>query len=460
MELYHYRSIDSALSEISKGTFKFSGVPELNDPIEGYVDIYWQGDEPAWAGLFRNYIIGLYMSITIYRLAGDETQIARNAVPLNINAWGQRPIHDELIYVSEKFLNTDFVRNIIEQLSSLNLIVSGSQLNLILRLVHEQAFYICGKRMIDTKLIEKDELALVEPKIITAEMIKPLILSFLDDQLSLITNHAYQILRYTIENADLSILSRDDSNNTQRIKWNKIRLNFPELYVRRAKEIVFPPSYVVCFSTFPNNSVMWGNYACNHKGVCLIYSAKNNGNDYCIPIQAGLMTTSMGQGINFTNEHVSPVEYTDNKIKRNFFESLGGLTYEWISSWLVSYNGIKSRFLNVYHDQNWRETYWNDYLKAYFTKMTVWDYEQEYRLRITGAFFEDSESSKFIPYSRECLTGVIFGINTSLEDKYRILKTIKEAGYDLKGFDIRDAIYDETARKIEIIKRLPISLTI
>ena len=83
MELYHYRSIDSALSEISKGTFKFSGVPELNDPIEGYVDIYWQGDEPAWAGLFRNYIIGLYMSITIYRLAGDETQIARNAVPLN-----------------------------------------------------------------------------------------------------------------------------------------------------------------------------------------------------------------------------------------------------------------------------------------------------------------------------------------------------------------------------------------
>ena len=59
-----------------------------------------------------------------------------------------------------------------------------------------------------------------------------------------------------------------------------------------------------------------------------------------------------------------------------------------------------------------------------------------------------------------CLTGVIFGINTSLEDKYRILKTIKEAGYDLKGFDIRDAIYDETARKIEIIKRLPISLTI
>ena len=460
MELYHYRSIDSALSEISKGTFKFSGVPELNDPIEGYVDIYWQGDGPAWEGLFRNYIIGLYMSITSYRLDRDEKEIAKSAVPLNINAWKRLPLHDELMYVSEEFLDTDVVCNLIEQLSILNLIVSDAHLTLILRLVHEQAFYICGKRMIDKKFIGKDELALIEPKKITGDMIKPLILSLQDDQLSLITNHAYQIIRYMLENAGLSLLSQDSSNNAQRIKWNKIRLNFPEIYVQRAKEIVFPPAYVVCFSIFPDNSPMWGNYACNHKGVCLIYSAKKDGQNYYIPIQAGLMATSISQGMHYRNEIIFPVKYTDNKIKRNFFESLAGLTYEWISSWLISQKGSQSRFLNVYHNQNWRDAYWSDYLEAYFTKMTAWEYEQEYRMRVTDAFFDDSKSFKLIPYSRECLTGVIFGIKTSLEDKCKILKVTKEAGYNLNSFDIREAIYDGTTRKFEIIKRLPISLTI
>jgi hypothetical protein len=34
MQLYHYRSIDTALLEIGNGTFHYASVEELNDPVE------------------------------------------------------------------------------------------------------------------------------------------------------------------------------------------------------------------------------------------------------------------------------------------------------------------------------------------------------------------------------------------------------------------------------------------
>ena len=56
MKLYRYRTIESALAEIEHGTFYFASREELNDPIEGYIKLYFQGDQPAWEGLLRNYV--------------------------------------------------------------------------------------------------------------------------------------------------------------------------------------------------------------------------------------------------------------------------------------------------------------------------------------------------------------------------------------------------------------------
>ena len=53
MKLYRYRNIESALAEIEQGTFYFASKEELNDPIEGYVNLYFQGDSPAWEGLLN-----------------------------------------------------------------------------------------------------------------------------------------------------------------------------------------------------------------------------------------------------------------------------------------------------------------------------------------------------------------------------------------------------------------------
>ena len=54
LKLYRYRTIKSALLELENGSFYFAEPNELNDPIEGYLKIFWQGDKPAWEGLTTN----------------------------------------------------------------------------------------------------------------------------------------------------------------------------------------------------------------------------------------------------------------------------------------------------------------------------------------------------------------------------------------------------------------------
>ena len=79
MEFYHYRSIDSALKEI-EGTFYFASREELNDPMESYLQVYWQGDKAAWGGLFRNYICSLYYAIASWLAGADDYEIRNNTL--------------------------------------------------------------------------------------------------------------------------------------------------------------------------------------------------------------------------------------------------------------------------------------------------------------------------------------------------------------------------------------------
>ena len=72
MLLYHHRSVKNAIKEIEQGTLHFSTRDELNDPMEGYLRVFWQGDTPAWQGLLKNYVCSVYNAITIYLLQGGE----------------------------------------------------------------------------------------------------------------------------------------------------------------------------------------------------------------------------------------------------------------------------------------------------------------------------------------------------------------------------------------------------
>ena len=76
MKLYRYRTIESALLEPGNGTLYFAAPDELNDPIEGYVKIFWRGDVPAWEGLLKNFVCSLFYGLQTYLLTSGRFQVA------------------------------------------------------------------------------------------------------------------------------------------------------------------------------------------------------------------------------------------------------------------------------------------------------------------------------------------------------------------------------------------------
>ena len=72
---YRYRSIKSLLGEhkeLEAQTIYFAGPDELNDPMEGFQDVFWEGDYVLWKNLIRHYVLCLLMSFEVATIMSSE----------------------------------------------------------------------------------------------------------------------------------------------------------------------------------------------------------------------------------------------------------------------------------------------------------------------------------------------------------------------------------------------------
>lgn len=459
MRVYHYRSIERALQEIENGTFHFSSQEELNDPIEGYVKLYWQGDEAAWEGLFQNYICSLYRVIGLYQLGVSYDRIVEQAVVIDKHQWDNVPFGKDLQEVARKFVEEPSMQKIIGWLGNQNIRFTEHTLNFLLRLIHETAYTLCIQKMKDRKLVPHDfpegtsELSL-------EEFFKRMPIESLDQvrtmndseekALKEILGIVVSMLEDHIEYRILSDMMKENSSSQFQLEY-KLRFDFPSVYVRRLNEIVYPKGYVVCFSADNDNSVMWGNYACNHKGVCLIYQTEQKNDQEVMSIKNQMTYGSAGMAWSFRNNTLRPVQYEKSIVERNFFVSLGRLTLPQICSFMETETKGMSKTIDTYYSDNWRAQYWEDQLKKYHSKMGIWEYEHEYRFFMDEGFHQFANDERNISYDRKHLKGVVFGIKTSIQDKARILNAFKGAG--MKDYEIYQAEYDNEKQKIRIRKK-------
>ena len=78
MLLYRFRPARSILEqyhELENQIIHFSPKEDLKDPLEGYINMYWQGDIIAWKGLFKSYINCLQDAFFMYRLGVQKQQL-------------------------------------------------------------------------------------------------------------------------------------------------------------------------------------------------------------------------------------------------------------------------------------------------------------------------------------------------------------------------------------------------
>ena len=153
MRVYHYRSIERALQEIENGTFHFSSQEELNDPIEGYVKLYWQGDEARMGRAVQNYICSLYRVIDCINWAYHMTGLSsKRLLLININGTTFRlgKIYKKLLV---NLWKKPSMQKIIGWLGNQNIRFTEHTLNFLLRLIHETAYTLCIQKMKDRKLV-------------------------------------------------------------------------------------------------------------------------------------------------------------------------------------------------------------------------------------------------------------------------------------------------------------------
>jgi len=229
-----------------------------------------------------------------------------------------------------------------------------------------------------------------------------------------------------------------------------VRSDFATIYVERLQKIIYPKGYVVCFSSDGANSAMWGNYAKNHTGACLVYETKWQDGQELMDVKNNWCITNKGAHNSFCLNEVKPIIYSKQFIERNFFESLGRLTGKQIKSWLVSESGEESYLLDQYYDEDWREWYWKDFAQIGFIKTPDWAHEKEYRLQIDDSFYDYGSQDRLISYNPESFIGVVFGMKTSDIDKIRIISAIKDSGRDLKDFHLYQIGYNEKKRDMDV----------
>ena len=119
--LYRYRSVKQLLGEfqeLEKQEIYFCPPRDLNDPMEGFMDLYWSGDEIVWRNLLKHYILCLlHIAPTCFATPAcfaeereDARELLRSAVFM---VPGDLPPTElRLVYgrASEAFLNEPAVR--------------------------------------------------------------------------------------------------------------------------------------------------------------------------------------------------------------------------------------------------------------------------------------------------------------------------------------------------------------
>lgn len=466
MILYHYRSVESALKELDNCTFHFATRAELNDPMEGYLRVFWQGDKAAWEGMFRNYICSLNQAMDLYLLQGDENLLHHRSLIGDLHQFDHIPLGEIFQKIGDRFLEDEDIQKIVSFYGNPELGVYEKELCFILRIVHGKAMRICIQENRERRLIPEKEADNLIKFFADEKGVSAFLSRLNSDQpgsadWSEMLKQAEGILEDAAELRYISCgledesflygIRRDENGKPQeedlkssgrgRRNWLAVAFDFPQIYVEQLREMIYPESYVACFSGKNDDSAMWGNYADNHRGVCLVYETDD---DDSIKVK-GEQSVSL---------KVKPVQYGGGEIERNFFESFGRLNRRQIKTWLTGTEGLSSCY-EAFNDENeWRGRYWSAYEAKTYRKFKAWEHENEYRITVDNTFGEyERPEDRNLKYNPQNLKGIIFGIKTAEYDKLRIMKSLLAHADEYGDFKFYQAEYDDKGQTIVIRRK-------
>ena len=436
--MYRFRKTRHLIdyNEIENQEIYFSDLSSLNDPMEGFRNYYWKGDNILWENLFKHYLLCLESTISLALVIEEDYVFSETDIPIFIDI-DKLPtqIYKNMIQeIYDSFFKTNGISDFINYLSSRQSGINKDELYFYLRMIHLSAIKIISEVHINHNLQPKPD----NPFPLNSDPLSKFI-PLLQELQKIPENEQNKystlisIFNSFMNEFDLN-LAQVSKNKKKSNKQYFIISDFTSTFIKQIDKITYPESYVTCFMEDCTNPVVWSHYGDNHRGVALKFNVEKKNNELLIELFGitGFQINNKESNFikNKRNFSLKKISYTNDYPKLNFFKSLGHLSMgSIIKHW---YSDEKQNKTNIYdevieNDMNtWRKEYWDLYLSSFLIKLKSWEYENEYRIILPDAFdlYNQKDNRKF-KYDFQLLDGIVFGMKTPFDTKLKIIEIIK-----------------------------------
>ena len=467
---YRFRSVDALLGErkeLENQEIYFCPPDQLNDPMEGFKDLFWLGDEIVWRNLLKHYLACLTQSLLTAFIMGKDydARLARSFVltmPSTLPTEQVKGIHQR---VCDTFFCIYKLADLPAMLASHTSALRREEVGFCLRAVHGIALKCVMKILREVGCLPDVNEPPTVPQITEDGVLKNLfkVLNGLKEHqveskpemlaalfgASAHIHRQMDLIRYHGVTDDLSRA------------WHAIFYTFPEHYVDSLHDLVYFNWYAACFVTNPTHAAMWGHYGDGHQGVCLKFRAEEREGQPPVLKLHGVTGWHGGPngGSQSYGDILLPYEritYTDKLPEVDFFRSIGRFPVPVLESqWYRDEQGNRSSCADdvLGNMSEWHQRYLASFKRLIFAKLRDWEYEDEYRLTLMSSLdsFNEAKDRK-LKYRFSDLEGIIFGIRTPLAEKARIIDIVaaKCKAEGKNSFAFSQAIYAAHNGKIEI----------
>jgi len=427
-------------SELEKQELVLSSPRYFNDPLEGYQDVFWEGDEVLWENLLRHYILNLQQAAISCALFDDETfdeyavdpKLTRGDLPTD----EYRQHYDS---VCQSFFEERGFESIPSSLASLPKPLKRKSLRLILSVIHRPALGSVLETLRTSGMIPEgwpkvtnstDSETVVEIldnlSVAMADEAEEQWLESVASQVAPIKSHAF--------------LQRALQRGAERLELHKKKSHllfnsFPDRYIREiCNSLIHTNWHTLCFAKECTSPPMWAAYADEHRGAALMFRADRQTDESWGELNVTGRTGWQGSEPKYGDITASlyAVDYESPPPEVDFFRSLGTLPLPKLeSAWHSTPDGETSQIVDeILEDQDaWRENHWAQFRSMTTRKLGQWEHEKEVRMVLPDMLGSEGSHRK-VTYDMSQLEGVVFGLRTKLEDRFEVMRILSENNQD------------------------------
>jgi len=436
--LYRFRPAEALLAkyqELERQEIYFASPDELNDPVEGFKDMFWCGDEIVWKNLIEHYLLYLESICRTFLVDGEYFLIGPASIPVSRTDGDFPTTACQRLYqeICELFFKNELAARWPQLLALRSGPIRQNELYAYLWSMHSHAlntiFAVYENH--DFTLRRRGDDSSRRPEIRDAIGVGVVHANTVEAQRPEVEDgieRSYASARSLLSQLDLIEMYNAPAQATVRKNRRMIHAGFPEEYLKSLERLVHPQWYTATFTGNYTNPSMWGHYGDGHKGVCLIF--RTNEIDGAPQIKLYGVDGGSGGRLShgWSDRQFYKINYEKKYPEIDFFTSLGVLPAPALNRWYFDEHKNKSsRADALYSDENaWRKNYWDKFYKAITTKLEPWRFEDEYRLVLTPMETDLSEKSKRkLKYQFSDLEGIVFGIRTPADAKRDIVRIIE-----------------------------------